>query len=111
MADSTNRIGDLHDRIDQMLPLLVQQHGHRTWHSHSDPLDELIMTVLSQHTSDINTERAFASLKHAFPDWESVRIAPTTAVAEAIRSGGLAGVKAPRIQSILDAILEGTWFI
>ena len=105
MADSTTTSGFRGDRIDRVLTLLVEQHGHRTWHSHNDPLGELIATVLSQHTSDINTERAFAALKHAFPDWESIRVAPTSEVAEAIRSGGLAGVKAPRIQSILDVIL------
>src|SRR5687767_12814510 len=64
------------DRTERILPLLIEQHGHRIWHSHNNPLDELIATVLSQHTSDINTERAFASVKQAFPDWESVRTAP-----------------------------------
>ena len=105
MAESSVQTGTLVKRIDRILPLLVEQHGHRTWHSHNDPLDELIATVLSQHTSDINTERAFSSLQHAFPDWEAVRTAPTGEVAIAIRSGGLARIKAPRIQAILDAIL------
>ena len=104
MVDSTIQSSILRDRVDRILPLLLEQHGHRTWHPHNEPLDELIATVLSQHTSDINTERAFASLKHAFPDWESVQTAPTAEVADAIRSGGLAGIKAPRIQAILDAI-------
>ena len=105
MADSPNNFRVACAQIDQILPLLVEQHGHFWWNSHNEPLDELIATVLSQHTSDINTERAFASLKRAFPDWESVRTAPTSEVADAIRSGGLAGIKAPRIQNILDAIV------
>jgi endonuclease-3 len=72
-----------------------------------DPLDELILTVLSQHTSDLNAERAFADLRRAFPrDWAEVEHARTQAVADAIRSGGLANSKAPRIQAILREVHE-----
>jgi endonuclease-3 len=70
----------------------------------SDPLDELILTVLSQHTSDLNAERAFASLRATFDDWAAVVETPATVVADAIRSGGLANTKAPRIQAILREI-------
>jgi endonuclease-3 len=70
-----------------------------------DPLDELILTVLSQHTSDLNAGRAFAALRAAFPHgWEQVVRAPTERVADAIRSGGLANTKAPRIQEILREV-------
>ena len=62
------------------------------------------MTVLSQHTSDVNTARAFASLKERFATWEEVASARTADVEEAIRPGGLAAQKAPRIQAILDEI-------
>ncbi|MDP8921858.1 MAG: endonuclease III [Chloroflexota bacterium] len=72
----------------------------------TDPLDELIATILSQHTSDTNTERAFASLKARFAGWEDVAAAPVAAVADAIRSGGLAQVKAPRILRVLRTIRE-----
>lgn len=61
-------------------------------------------TVLSQHTSDVNTERAFASLKARFPRWEDVARAPARSIAAAIRSGGLADQKAPRIRAILREI-------
>ena len=67
-------------------------------------LDELVMTVLSQHTSDINTERAFARLKDRFPTWDEVASAGTEEVADAIRPGGLADQKAPRIQRILAEV-------
>jgi endonuclease III len=92
--------------VDEIIEQIDQVYGPRTWRSHGDPLDELIATVLSQHTSDINTERAFRSLKAAFPGWEAVRVAPVDQVADAIRSGGLAQVKAPRIQRILDLLAE-----
>ncbi|MDQ3951752.1 MAG: endonuclease III [Actinomycetota bacterium] len=60
--------------------------------------------MLSQHTSDANTARAFASLKERFARWEEVVRAPTRQVANAIRSGGLADQKAPRIKAILREI-------
>jgi endonuclease III len=69
-----------------------------------DPLSELICTILSQNTSDTNSRRAFDSLRDAYPTWEAVAKAPTRRVAEAIRSGGLANIKAPRIQAVLEAI-------
>ena len=85
---------------------LEQEYGPRPWRPHREPLAELILTILSQHTSDVNSGRAFEELRRAFPTWEAVRDAPTAAVAAAIRSGGLAEVKAPRIQAILRRIEE-----
>jgi endonuclease III len=73
----------------------------------ADPLDELMLTVLSQHTSDLNAERAFADLQRTFPGgWQQVVDAPTVEVADAIRSGGLANSKAPRIQAILREVRD-----
>jgi endonuclease-3 len=72
----------------------------------TDPLDELILTVQSQHTSDLNAERAFAALRSAFPTWDDVVRAKPEHVADVIRSGGLANTKAVRIQQILREIHE-----
>jgi endonuclease III len=69
-------------------------------------IDEVVATVLSQHTSDVNSERAFAVLKQRFPTWEQVADAPVEQVADAIRSGGIADQKARRIQQILTAVEE-----
>lgn len=71
-----------------------------------NPLGGLIGTILSQHTSDINSERAYQQLVAAFPTWEEVRDAPTYRVAEAIRSGGLANIKSVRIQDVLHTLTE-----
>jgi endonuclease-3 len=71
---------------------------------HGDPVAELIKTVLSQHTNDRNRDRAFAALRERFPDWGEVRDAPVAEVEEAIRPGGLAKQKAPRIQAILEQV-------
>src|ERR687893_975174 len=68
---------------------------------HRRGLDELILTVLSQSTSDRNRDVAFLRLRRRFPDWASVRDAPAAAVEEAIRPGGISRVKADRIQAIL----------
>ena len=67
-------------------------------------IDEIVATVLSQHTSDINSGRAFARLKDVFPSWEQVAAAPVGQVADAIRCGGIADQKARRIQQILATI-------
>jgi endonuclease III len=71
-----------------------------------DPLGGLIGTILSQHTSDINSERAYQQLITAFPTWEGVRDAPTYRIAEAVKSGGLANVKSVRIQDVLYTLTE-----
>jgi endonuclease III len=68
------------------------------------PLAELVQTILSQNTSDVNTERAWTSLWARFGAWQPILEAPTSDVADAIRSGGLAQIKAPRIQGVLAAI-------
>lgn len=69
-------------------------------------IDEMIATVLSQHTSDRNSERAFARLKASFSDWQQVLDAPPGQVADVIRCGGIADQKARRIQQILAAVRE-----
>jgi endonuclease III len=72
-----------------------------------DPLSELVQTVLSQNTADVNSDRAYASLvRHFGGDWERVRQAPVEEIADAIRIGGLADVKAARIKAILERIQE-----
>lgn len=90
--------------ITWMHQRLLDGYGRPEWEVREEPLDELVATVLSQHTSDVNCGRAFASLKAAFASWEAVRDAPPDAVEDAIRGGGLAAVKAPRIQAILRAL-------
>ena len=68
------------------------------------PVDELVFTVLSQNTADVNTERTFAALKARFPDWSAARDASAEEIEEAIALGGLAHTKAPRLKRILEAL-------
>jgi len=71
---------------------------------HRRPVDELVRTILSQATSDLNRDRAFNRLTDRFDDWQAVRDAPVEEVEEAIRPGGLSRQKAPRIQSALAGV-------
>src|SRR5207248_4779472 len=86
--------------------LLIDTYGEPKNEPDYDPLGGLVGTILSQHTSDINSERAYQQLVTTFPTWEELRDAPTYQVAEAIRSGGLANIKAPRIQDALHTLTE-----
>jgi endonuclease-3 len=69
-----------------------------------DPLNELVLTILSQSTTDINSRRAFESLKRRFPDWEFARRARPSSIAAAIRMGGLANSKSLVIKGALNEI-------
>jgi endonuclease-3 len=83
---------------------LVEKYGDPSWRESLSILDELISTILSQNTNDINRDRAFEKLKSTFTSWENVRDAETGDVIEAIRTAGLANQKGPRIQKLLHQI-------
>ncbi len=85
---------------------LLQFYGEPLWRNPLPALDELVSTILSQNTNDVNRDRAFHALRAKFPTWEAVRDAKTKAVIEAIRPAGLANQKGPRIQNVLRAITE-----
>ena len=69
-------------------------------------LDELIAALLSQNTTDANSDTAFDRLVRRFPTWDAVRQARVTAIAAAIRPAGLQQQKASRIKRILQALHE-----
>ena len=92
-------------------PELVQKrldaiYGPIHWRPRMIALDELIFTVLTQHTSDLNAERSYDALRKAMPTWASVIEAETQKIADAIHHGGLANQKSVRIQKILIEILH-----
>lgn len=91
---------------DWVYDRLVETYGIPAWEPDGDAVGGLISTILSQHTSDLNSERAYANLRATFPTWEQVRDAPEGDVASAIRSGGLAQVKARSIQRTLRVLTE-----
>jgi endonuclease-3 len=67
----------------------------------TDPLDELVLTLLSQNTNDVNRDRAYAELRRRFPSWEEVMAAPAGRIEEAIRVGGLSRQKSTRLKAML----------
>jgi endonuclease-3 len=71
-----------------------------------DPLDVLIETILSQSTTNVNSRRAFESLKRRFPTWDEARRARAVSIEAAIKSGGLARQKSVRIKQLLNDIYE-----
>jgi endonuclease-3 len=87
------RFGNILDR----LLAAYGSHAHRSLPA----LDELILTVLSQNTSDLNCERAYGAMRERYPRWEDVLAADPAELVEVLRPGGLANQKAPRIQAIL----------
>ncbi|RLC89426.1 MAG: endonuclease III [Chloroflexi bacterium] len=85
---------------------LAHAYGDIRWRSSSDPLCELVRTILSQNTNDHNRDLAFERLRAQFPTWKAVRDAPAEKVIQAIRPAGLAPSKGPRIQKILQRLTE-----
>jgi endonuclease-3 len=117
--------------VEFVLDSLADAYGRPVWERRLDPTSELILTILSQNSADLNAERAFESLRRAFPsagppqrhvagpgwggtglseapppDWTRVEAAPLPELVEAIRPGGLGQQKAPRIQAALRTIRE-----
>ena len=90
--------------IEEVTKLLEQEYGPTEHHSAQASLDVLIGTILSQNTSDVNSGRAFASLKASFDSWEAVASAPAEHIAQTIKSGGLSQIKANRIKQVLGRI-------
>lgn len=94
------------ERANRVLSLLREHFGAPCRPSPHDPIGGLISTILSQNTSDTNTERAFRSLIERYQNWRAVEEAPVNQLEDAIRIGGLARQKAPRIQAVLKDIRE-----
>jgi endonuclease-3 len=83
---------------------LRREYGRPVLRPHRAPVDELVLTVLSQNTNDRNRDVAYGRLTERFSSWADVRDAPVAEVEEAIRPGGLAPTKAVRIKQILGAL-------
>jgi endonuclease-3 len=98
------------NNIPESFPYIIQNlkavYGVPQCEPDLDPLDVLIQTILSQSTTNVNSHRAFESLKQRFPDWQSARRARVTSIETAIKSGGLARQKSIRIKQLLNEIYE-----
>jgi endonuclease-3 len=117
--------------LEDTLDALTSIYGPQLWRRRLDPTSELILTILTQNSADINAEKAFVALRNAYPsglaeeihepgvgwggeglppgappDWTAVENAPIEELIDVIRPGGLAPTKAPRIQATLRKIRE-----
>jgi len=92
------------ERIRRIAALLEKAYGRPEFSRTHSPLDELILTILSQNTSSVNYGRAFAGLRERFGSWDEVRLADESEIEDAIRMGGLARIKAGRIKRVLNDI-------
>lgn len=96
----------LKERAGQIFNTLINAYGEPIWRNPLPAIDELVSTILSQNTNDINRDKAFNALRQKYPVWMDVISAPTQEVIELIRVAGLANQKAPRIQQVLSQIFE-----
>jgi endonuclease-3 len=92
------------ERIREIHRRLKRAYGPLDPPRRLDPLEELVLTILSQNTSDPNRDRAYAALRARYPTWEALAAAGVPDVIRAIRPGGLANIKAPRILEVLREI-------
>ena len=117
--------------VEYVLDGLAGIYGRPEWQRRLDPTSELVLTILTQNSADVNAEVAFESLRAAFPstgpveihipgdgwggrgltpgappDWAAVEAAPLPHLVDVIRPGGLENQKAPRIQAALRRIRE-----
>ncbi len=97
---------EIRKKAVKVCKILISKYGKEVSERKLPPLDELVMTILSQHTNDVNMFRAFESLKVAYSSWEKVLAAPQDELAVTIRSSGMFNLKAKRIQATLREIQE-----
>ena len=90
----------------KVLELLENEYPTQPWEPRYDPISEVVVTILSQHTSDVNSERAFKQLMADFGSLEEVARGDVELIARSINMGGLARIKAPRIKEALNTIIE-----
>ena len=93
------------ERVDACIRILEEAYGVPKLEK-TDPIDLLVMTILSQNTSDTNSLRAFGQLKSAYADYDALLAANVEDVADKIRTGGLADIKARRIRETLSKIRQ-----
>ena len=90
--------------FDHIVQNLENTFGEPKLKGKTDPLEMLINIILSQATSDANSERTFKNLKKRFRGWKNIWAADETEIADAIRLGGLANQKARVIKELLQQI-------
>jgi len=95
--------------VEVVLERLGERYDRPTWAGpRVDTVSELVLTILSQNTADINSFRAFTALRARYASWAEVLAAPTDELEEVLRPGGLAPTKSRRIQAVLAEVHDAT---
>ena len=102
----TKKIRRKHVPPTEIMTQLGSVYGPINWEPRYGPAFELVSTILSQHTSDINSHRAFNNLMAEFKTLDHIADGTVDDIASAIRTGGLANVKATRIKEVLLLVRE-----
>jgi len=92
--------------IPEILARLRKAYGPRPPRTWGKGIDVLVETILSQNTTNRNSEAAFRQLRRQFNTWDAVADAPVDHVERWIRVAGLSRIKAPRIQAILRQVRQ-----
>jgi endonuclease-3 len=94
-------------RLREVCGLLAGRFGRPDICAHeTEPVRNLVLTILSQNTTDANRDRAYDRLMKRFPTLSELGVARPSEVEEAIRTGGLAKAKAKAILGALARIKE-----
>lgn len=96
----------IRNKAARICDILIDHYGDIIHPKKLPPIDELVLTILSQNTTDVNSQRAFEKLKTKYPTWEKVLEAPEEGIADAIRSSGVFNIKAQRIKATLLEIKQ-----
>jgi len=99
-----NDLKDIRAKAERICDLLIQNYGDTIAERKIEPIDELVLTILSQNTNDVNMLRAYENLKMHYPTWTEVLEAPEDELGEVIKSSGFFRVKAKRIKATLAEI-------
>ena len=91
---------------NDVIEILGREYGPFEWSPRYDPASELVYTILSQHTSDVNSGRAFGNLMNTFGSLDAIAGADVEDIETAIRTAGLFRIKAPRIKAVLNQVLD-----
>jgi endonuclease-3 len=82
---------------------LTHVYGQPRWRG-GDPVQVLVGCILSQSTTDAQSDAAYTALVKRYPTWADLRAARTADIARAIKASGLANEKARYIKNALEFI-------
>ena len=96
---------DLKRCVRHICELLECEYG-RKHPAKTNPIDTLVLTILSQTTNFKNCKAAYEGLTAEYKTWQDVLEASEEDLAKAISVGGLGRIKARRIKNALSRIKE-----